>query len=131
MNGVSQIIGSLMMYGIGQSNMALAPWRVLFLICGGLTALTGVAFIFFMPRNPETAWFLNEQEKAVVVQRLAADRGTGDRTEFNKSQMREALLSPMTWLFLLMALCITLTTPIIKVCPFIVPTRDIFTTKRL
>jgi MFS transporter, ACS family, allantoate permease len=115
MNGVSQIVGSLMMYGIGQAKMSMAPWRVLFLICGGLTSATGVAFIFLMPRNPMQAWFLTEKEKSIVIQRLAKDRGTGDRAEFNKAQAIEALLSPMTWLFLLMACSITLTTPIIKV----------------
>lgn len=117
MNGVAQILGSLLMYGIGQANMAIAPWRVLFLVCGGLTIGAGILFIVLMPRSPSTAWFLNEKEKAIIIQRLASDRGTGERTEFNKGQLREALTAPMTWLFMLMACCITLTTPIMKVSP--------------
>ncbi|RSL54572.1 hypothetical protein CEP53_007391 [Fusarium sp. AF-6] len=84
MNGVSQIIGALMMYGIGQSNMSLAPWRALFIICGGLTSLVGVAFIFLMPRDTSTAWFLTEAEREIATQRLAVDRATRDRAEFNK-----------------------------------------------
>lgn len=115
MNGVSQIIGALMMYGIGQSNMSLAPWRALFIICGGLTSLVGVVFIFMMPRDTSTAWFLTEAEREIATQRLAVDRATRDRAEFNKKQVREAMLSPMTWIYMMMGLCITLTTPIIKV----------------
>ncbi|EEU37121.1 uncharacterized protein NECHADRAFT_52085 [Fusarium vanettenii 77-13-4] len=114
MNGVSQIIGALMMYGIGQSNMSLAPWRALFIICGGLTSLVGVVFIFMMPRDTSTAWFLTEAEREIATQRLAVDRATRDRAEFNKKQVREAMLSPMTWIYMMMGLCITLTTPIIK-----------------
>ncbi|CAH0028409.1 unnamed protein product [Clonostachys rhizophaga] len=114
MNGVAQILGSLLMYGIGQTNMAIAPWRVLFLVCGGLTIGAGMLFVVLMPRSPSTAWFLNEKQKAIVIQRLASDRGSGERTEFNKGQLREALMAPMTWLFMLMACCITLTTPIMK-----------------
>lgn len=74
-------------------------------------------FIILMPRSPSTAWFLSEKEKAIVIQRLASDRGSGERTDFNKAQLREALMAPMTWLFMLMACCITLTTPIMKVSP--------------
>lgn len=114
MNGVSQILGALMMYGIGHAKMALAPWRALFLICGGLTSLVGVIFIIWMPRDASSAWFLTPRQREIAAQRLAVDRATRDRTDFNKSQMREALTSPMTWLYLMMALCITLTTPIIK-----------------
>lgn len=114
MNGVSQILGALMMYGIGHAKMALAPWRTLFLICGALTSATGLVFIFLMPRDTSTAWFLTPRQREIATQRLAVDRATRDRSDFNKAQMREALTSSMTWLYLMMALCITLTTPIIK-----------------
>lgn len=103
------------MYGIGQGNFPLAPWRTLFLICGGLTCATGLLFIFLMPRDAKSCWFLNPREREIATQRMAIDRATQDRAEFNKSQVREALLSPMMWLYCLMGVCITLTTPIMKV----------------
>ncbi|KAE9566393.1 putative transporter [Colletotrichum fructicola] len=114
MNGVSQIIGALLMYGIGYGNLHLAAWRALFLICGALTSAVGLVFIFMMPRDTTTAWFLSPREREIATQRLAIDRATRDRAEFNKAQVREALMSPMTWIYCLIALCITLTTPIIK-----------------
>ncbi|KAF4815673.1 putative transporter [Colletotrichum siamense] len=115
MNGVSQIIGALLMYGIGHGNLHLAAWRALFLICGALTSAVGLLFIFMMPRDTTTAWFLSPREREIATQRLAIDRATRYRAEFNKAQVREALMSPMTWIYCLIALCITWTTPIIKV----------------
>ncbi|OJI90102.1 hypothetical protein ASPTUDRAFT_62239 [Aspergillus tubingensis CBS 134.48] len=114
MNGIANIIGALMMYGIGKGNMSLAPWRSLFLICGGLTSATGLLFIFLMPRDTTTAWFLSPQEREVATQRMAIDRATRDHAVFSKAQLKEALLSPMTWIYCLMGICITLTTPIMK-----------------
>ena len=35
MNGIAQVIGCLLMYGIGKNTgLSLAPWRTLFLVCG-------------------------------------------------------------------------------------------------
>ncbi|PYH37763.1 MFS general substrate transporter [Aspergillus neoniger CBS 115656] len=114
MNGIADIIGALMMYGIGKGHMSLAPWRSLFLICGGLTSATGLLFIFLMPRDTTTAWFLSPQEREVATQRMAIDRATRDHAVFSKAQLKEALLSPMTWIYCLMGICITVTTPIMK-----------------
>ncbi|GKZ80083.1 hypothetical protein AnigIFM56816_004299 [Aspergillus niger] len=94
--------------------MSLAPWRSLFLICGGLTSATGLLFVFLMPRDTTTAWFLSPREREVATQRMAIDRATRDHAVFNKAQLKEALLSPMTWIYCLMGICITLTTPIMK-----------------
>lgn len=115
MSGVSQILGALIMYAIGSRDMAIASWRVLFLVIGGMTCVCGIVFILLMPRNPSSAWFLNERERELATKRLALDRATRDRAEFNNAQLKEALLEPRTYLYFLMALCITLTTPILKV----------------
>ncbi|KAH6989852.1 major facilitator superfamily domain-containing protein [Ilyonectria destructans] len=114
MNGISQIAGALLMYAVGYADLALASWRAIFLIFGGLTCACGIAFLAFMPRDTTTAWFLNDRERQIATQRLAIDRATRDRAEFNKAQLYEALASPLTWLYFFMALCITLTTPILK-----------------
>lgn len=103
MNGVSQIIG------------ALAPWRVLFIVCGVFTIAVGVVFIWLMPQDTTTAWFLNEREKEVATQRLAVDCASRDRQEFNWAQAKEAFASPFIYLFIMMGLCLILITPINKV----------------
>ncbi|KAF9641076.1 hypothetical protein BFW01_g12882 [Lasiodiplodia theobromae] len=117
MFGVSQIAGALMMYGIGTAgdNMEIESWRVMFLVCGGLTVGSGILFLVVMPRDATTAWFLNEQERRIAAERLALERATRDRAEFNKKQAQEALTDPRTFLYAMMALCITIPTPIVKV----------------
>lgn len=115
MFGVSQIIGALLMYGIGNGVHTIATWRVLFLVCGGFTIAAGVLFVFAMPLDTNTAWFLNERERYVATQRLALDRATRDRAHFDWAQAKEALTDPRTALYAVMALFITLPTPIVKV----------------
>ncbi|KAF4977773.1 hypothetical protein FZEAL_5739 [Fusarium zealandicum] len=114
MNGISQIFGGLLMYAVGGADMEIESWRAIFLVFGGLTVACGIAFVLLMPRNTTTAWFLNEREREVATRRLAIDRSTRDKANFDKAQMWEALYSPLTWLCFMMALCITLTTPILK-----------------
>lgn len=115
MFGVSQIAGALMMYGIGSGVHGIATWRVLFLVCGGLTIAAGVVFIWVMPMDTTTAWFLTEREREIATRRLALDRATRDRAQFDWKQAKEALTDPRTALFAMMALFITLPTPIVKV----------------
>ncbi|KAM6507732.1 hypothetical protein FSOLCH5_012931 [Fusarium solani] len=114
MNGISQIVGALLMYAVGGAKMSIESWRAIFLIFGGLTAACGIVFVLLMPRDTTTAWFLNEREREIATRRLAIDRSTRDKAHFDKEQMWEALSSPLTWLYFMMALCITLTTPILK-----------------
>lgn len=115
MSGVSQIIGPLIMYGVGGAKISMQNWRAMFLLDGGLTILTGIVFLFAIPRNTTTAWFLNETERRVATERLAMDRATRDRTSFSTAQFKEALIDPRTWLYAFMGVCITLPTPILKV----------------
>lgn len=95
--------------------MSVASWRAIFLIFGGLTCACGIAFLIMMPKDTTTAWFLNAKERELATRRLAIDRATRDRAEFNKAQMWEAFRSPLTWMYFYFALCITLPSPILKV----------------
>lgn len=116
MSGVAQIVGAILMYLIGQAPpMALANWRVMFLICGSVTILSGIVFIFCVPADGSQAWFFTEKQKRIAVERLALDRATRDKSEFNPAQMKEALLEPRTWLLCGMALFICIPSPILKV----------------
>ncbi len=114
MFGVSQIVGALMMYGVGGATMTLQTWRVMFLLCGGLTVLAGAVFLWLMPRDTTTAWFLNEQERKIATDRLTRDRATRDQTTFDWNQAKEAVTDPRTLIYALMALLITMPTAIVK-----------------
>lgn len=120
MNGLAQIIGCLLMYGIGKNKaLTLAPWRVLFIVCGAMTAASGVAFYFLMPNGPNDAWFLNTREKEVLSMRMAKDREGGDKTSFSVRQLREALLDIKTWFVFAFGVLVTMQSPVLTVrkCP--------------
>lgn len=115
MNGFSQIINALIMFGLGRANLVVASWRALFFTIGALTITSGLLFCCLMPVDSTTACFLTTRQRDIATRRLAIDRGTRDRSDFNQLQFYEAIKSPITWLYVGMAFGITLTTPIIKV----------------
>jgi hypothetical protein len=118
MNGFAQIMNALIMFGLGRAKLAIESWRVLFFIIGGLTVTSGLLFYFLLPGDTMTAWFLTPRQREIATRRLAIDRSTRDRTDFNRSQFNEAYKSPITWLYVSMALGITLSTAIIKASRF-------------
>ncbi|KAF9888053.1 hypothetical protein FE257_009318 [Aspergillus nanangensis] len=114
-NGLAQIIGALMMYGIGHQQMAVAQWKAMFLICGGLTVFAGILFFFLMPASPDTAWFLNAHEREIATKRLQAETEGGDQTYFSMSQLKEAVGDIRAYLSFLFGVLITLPSPVIAI----------------
>lgn len=116
MNGLAQILSSLLMYGIGKTlSSHLAPWRVLFLICGALTAGFEVLFHFVVPSNPGTAWFLTQKEREVIVARMALDRDGGDQTDFSIAQVKESIMDMRAWLVFAFGILVTMQSPVLTV----------------
>ncbi|KAF3046888.1 hypothetical protein E8E12_005546 [Didymella heteroderae] len=123
MNGLAQIIGCLLMYGIGKNtSLTLDPWRTLFIVCGAMTAASGVAFFFLMPNGPNDAWFLNAREKEVLSMRMAKDREGGDKTSFSLRQLREALLDVKTWFVFAFGVLVTMQSPVLTFASLVINT---------
>ncbi|KAL1982001.1 hypothetical protein VTN96DRAFT_1825 [Rasamsonia emersonii] len=121
MNGIAQVIGSLLMYGIGKNTaLSLQPWRVLFVICGALTVACGIVFYFIMPSGPEDAWFLTEREKQVLIERMAADREGGDKTNFSLSQLKEALTDAKAWFAFAFGVLVTMQSSVLTFASLII-----------
>ena len=59
------------MDGIG----GYSAWRWIFILEGILTCMLSVAAFFFVADFPEDAKWLTEEERALIVKRLAADQG--------------------------------------------------------
>ncbi|PYH56941.1 pantothenate transporter [Aspergillus niger CBS 101883] len=121
MNGLAQVLGSLLMYGIGKQHYPrLEPWRVLFLVCGALTAAFGVVFYFLVPTGPQKAWFLSEREREVLLARMAQDREGGDRTNFSKAQVIETLLDVRAWFIFAFGILVTMQSPVLTFASLII-----------
>jgi MFS family permease len=116
MNGLAQVVGSLLMYGIGKNpSLSLEPWRVLFIICGAMTALCGIVFYFIVPSGPDDAWFLTAREKQALAERMAMDREGGDKTDFSLRQLKEALTDIKAWFVFAFGILVTMQSSVLTV----------------
>ncbi|KAJ5242521.1 uncharacterized protein N7469_000848 [Penicillium citrinum] len=119
-NGLAQILGALIMYGIGHNHMAISRWKAMFMVCGALTIFLGVLFFFLMPAGPESAWFLNNQERLIAMQRLKAETEGGDQTNFSIPQLKETVRDIRAYLSFLFGVLITLPSPVIAFASLII-----------
>lgn len=103
------------MYGIGQGNTSLAPWRVMFIVCGAMTSFFGVLFYFFMPAGPETAWFLNAEERIAAAKRLASEHDGGDKQNFSTKQLKESASDFKTYAAFAFGILVTAPAPVLTV----------------
>ncbi|RCK58116.1 Allantoate permease [Candida viswanathii] len=105
-NGIGTILGLAVAYGlyIHKESYSLPAWKLVFIITGVLTVALGFVIMAHIPDSPAGAWFLNEHEKVMVVERIRTNQqGFGNR-HFKKSQFIEALTDHRSWLFVLFAL---------------------------
>lgn len=103
------------MYGLGHQKMVIAQWKAMFIICGALTVFLGILFFFLMPAGPETAWFLNPQERLIAMQRMQTETEGGDQTDFSIPQLKEAVTDIRAYLSFLFGVLMTLPAPVIGV----------------
>lgn len=121
MNGLAQVLGCFLMYGIGKSSsLTIAPWRVLFIICGAITVAAGVAFFFLMPNGPKDAWFLNAREREVLSLRMAQDRDGGDKTSFSFAQLKETLMDPKAWIIFWFGVLVCMQSPVLTFASLVI-----------
>ncbi|ODQ58066.1 hypothetical protein WICANDRAFT_34624 [Wickerhamomyces anomalus NRRL Y-366-8] len=105
-NGFGIILGGLIAYGcaIHEPSYSVAGWKVLFIVTGLLTILISILFWFHIPDTPSKAWFLTDEEKLMVVERIRDNKQGFGNKHFKRYQFKESLLDPMTWLFFVLAI---------------------------
>ncbi len=102
------MFGGLVSYGIAKGvrlhGSAIAPWKILFLPTGFLTAGLGVVFLFVIPDNQLNARWLNSIDQRLAIERIRINQqGVGNKY-WKKHQFVEALTDPLTWAFTFYAL---------------------------
>ncbi|CAN6607552.1 allantoate permease [Trichomonascus vanleenenianus] len=107
-NGLGSILGSLIAYGLYKREetvgTAIAAWRILFITIGLITILLGVICYFHIPDNPSQAWFLNEQERLLVVERIRSNKQGFGNKQFKKEQFIETFKDVRTYIYIVIAL---------------------------
>uniref|UniRef100_A0A8H7K1Y2 Major facilitator superfamily (MFS) profile domain-containing protein n=1 Tax=Bionectria ochroleuca TaxID=29856 RepID=A0A8H7K1Y2_BIOOC len=90
----------------------LGGWRWIFILEGILTVLIGVIIPWALPDSPETASFLTQDEKTILIHRLRQDAGTQAREDSSeKFQWKYFRAAFVDYEFILVLSCIGATAP--------------------
>jgi hypothetical protein len=102
-NGIATMFGGLLGYAIGHISGGIAKWMYVFIIFGAMSLVSGFATLWFLPDLPSTAKFLNQREKAVAIERVAANRQGVKNHNFKTDQAWQTVADPKTWILFILA----------------------------
>ncbi|PSN62894.1 MFS general substrate transporter [Corynespora cassiicola Philippines] len=94
--------GGLLAFAIGHMDgvAGQSGWRWILIIEGLPTVVLGVATLWILPDNPETAYFLKSEEKEFAAYRLTRQTGyTVSAAEFHWEDVRKAAKDWKVWAF--------------------------------
>lgn len=86
------------------TNKAILPYKILYIVFGILAVLVGVAVLIWMPDSPVTARMLTQEERIASLERIRDDQVGTENKSFKKEQVFEALTDVRTWLIVLSTL---------------------------
>ncbi|KLO16326.1 MFS general substrate transporter [Schizopora paradoxa] len=101
MNGLTQVFGGFVAFGISFEKGSIAPFRVIFILLGGLAIVVGICVLIWLPDSPVTARLLTKDERIAALERVRDDQGGTENHSFKKDQVYEALLDVRTWIIVL------------------------------
>ncbi|KAI8165317.1 putative transporter [Colletotrichum sp. SAR 10_70] len=102
---VASVYVGLISYGIGNSTLAIASWRLLFIVLGGISFIFSILMFFLFPDRPEEGKFLSAKEAYIAVHRKLDDNTGIESKEFKWYQVREALIDWKSWVVCVFFLC--------------------------
>ncbi|SJL01931.1 related to allantoate permease [Armillaria ostoyae] len=105
MNGLTQIFGGFVAYGVSfYQGHVLAPYKIIYILLGGLAIVVGVCVLIWLPDSPVHAHFLTAEERVACLERVRDDQGGTENKSLKKDQVIEALTDIRTWLIVLTTL---------------------------
>jgi MFS family permease len=102
-NGFGSMVGGVLFFAVGQAK-GWDTWRIIYVLCGGLTVCWGVLVYFFMPDNILAAKRFSVEERAMLVARSASNQTGVFNRKIKPAQIKEALMDPQIWLLFLFTL---------------------------
>ncbi|KAL2815241.1 major facilitator superfamily domain-containing protein [Aspergillus cavernicola] len=99
-NCTSGAFGGLFAYAVQTmgTRRGLAPWRWLFIVEFGLTAVVGGICWAILPTSPETAWFLSAEEQETMLLRKQRDTLYRGQGESNRKWLKRSFTDPFIYL---------------------------------
>ncbi|KAJ5215103.1 hypothetical protein N7468_010782 [Penicillium chermesinum] len=109
MNGVVNMFGSLITYGLGHIHSSVfEPYQIIFLFFGLITIGVSVAVFVFMPDSPIQSKFLAEEDKLVAIERLRMNQQGIENHEWKWDHVKEAFLDLKSWLWFALMMSISI-----------------------
>ncbi|KAB5575353.1 major facilitator superfamily transporter [Coniochaeta sp. 2T2.1] len=108
MNGVTNMVGSLITYGLGHINGSLKSYQIIFLFFGLITVSFSFVMFWFMPDSPVEAKFLKDHDKIIAIERLRANNMGVLTREWRWDHTWEALRDVKTWCWFCLMLSISI-----------------------
>lgn len=106
---LASAFSGLISFGLFQiNNPNVKGWQWLFIVEGSMTFIIGIVGFWWLPDNGQTAWFLNERERAAASARLLRDTSSEVAT---KLELKAAFQTWNDWKFPIWAI-ITFTYPV-------------------
>lgn len=104
-NGIATIVGALLGYGLGHATEAsIKQWKLIFLVIGLLNFVWSIIFLWLCPDSPTTATFIDERERAILIERISRNNmGIKDK-HLRKHQIIEALSDISVWMITIIGL---------------------------
>ncbi|KAI4696009.1 uncharacterized protein J4E88_000180 [Alternaria novae-zelandiae] len=99
-NGLGSAVGGILFYGAGYAK-SFVVWKIIYIICGGMTVLWSVVLFFRLPNNIMTAKSFSVEEKALLIARAASNRTGVYNRKIKLPQVWEALMDPQIWILFL------------------------------
>ncbi|GJE84701.1 MFS general substrate transporter [Phanerochaete sordida] len=102
MNGLTQVFGGFVAYGISfYSGKAIAPYKIVYLLLGGLAIIVGIVVLLWLPDSPVHARVLTKEERIAALERVREDQGGTANKHWKKDQIIEAVTDVRTWLIVI------------------------------
>ncbi|RQM07457.1 hypothetical protein DH86_00002882 [Scytalidium sp. 3C] len=102
-NGIATMFGGLIGYAVGHITTGLPKWMYVFLIFGAISIAWGIISLIVLPDLPSTARFLTPEERAIAVNRVAANRQGVKNHHFQSYQAWQTVKDPKTYILFVMA----------------------------
>ena len=103
--GLTQVFGGFVAYGISfYDGHALAPYKIIYLLLGGLAIVVGLCVIIWLPDSPVHARILTKEERIAALERVRNDQGGTANRKWKKDQIVEAVCDVRSWLIVLTTL---------------------------
>ncbi|OBT82784.1 hypothetical protein VE02_09275 [Pseudogymnoascus sp. 03VT05] len=91
---IAGAFGGALAFGIGHMDDVggLAAWRWLFIIEGIPSCLSSILVFLYLPDYPETATWLNDEERALAIERLRVEGSHGTDASIGWAEIKDTLV---------------------------------------